>query len=79
METITLRLAGYALVIGPDGPGPVVRSPALAVDALLRNEVVRTPGRQAFRGRVRRLLAMRAVAGQGPDGQGVNWAATDAA
>ncbi|HRJ40432.1 MAG TPA: hypothetical protein PL105_01060 [Caldilineaceae bacterium] len=72
-DTVTMRLVGAALVIRPGGDGAVVRSPAAVVEALLGYEAVHVPARQAFRGRVRRLLAQRALAGQGPDGEGRNW------
>ena len=70
---MTLRLVGSTLVASVGGNGSVVGSPEMAVAALLRNERVRVPAAQVFRVRVRRLLAERALAGQGPDGHGANW------
>lgn len=73
MRTVTARLVGWSLIVRIGGTGPVVQSPEEAADALLRNEAVRMPKGLAFAGRVRRVIAMRALDGEGPDGDGRNW------
>lgn len=73
MRTVTVRLVGAALVTRMGGSGPVTDSPHEAADILLRNEPVRIPFNRGFAQRLRWVLSSRAVAGQGPDGQGRNW------
>lgn len=83
--TVVLRLVGAATLVGHrvqgearltscvGGYGIVILTPEAAADLLLSNQPVRIPAgdEQA----VRSLLAERAVAGRGPDGEGVNWGA----
>lgn len=73
MRTVTARMVGWTLVVSRGGSGPVVDAPAEAADALLRGERVRMPKGQGFAARVRRVLAMRALDGEGPEGDGRNW------
>jgi len=72
--TVTVRIVGWAsLVTSPGGQGLIVTNPEFAADALLRNEPVHIPGALIFVKRVRRVIAQRALAGAGPDGDGVNF------
>ncbi len=82
-ETVVLRLVGAATLIGHrvqgeakltscvGGYGPVAMTASEAADCLLRNRPVRIPAQ--WERAVRHVMAMRAVAGRGPDGEGVNW------
>lgn len=83
-DTVVLRLVGVSTLVGHKaqqgearltscvgGYGIVILTPEAAADLLLSNQPVRIPAgdEQA----VRSLLAERAVAGRGPDGNGQNW------
>lgn len=69
-----MRMVGSTLVGQIGGAGlPVVRSARDAAEMLLRNEPVRMPA-GAFVRRVRQVIGRRALLGQGPDGEGRNWA-----
>ena len=83
-ETVVLLLVGVATLVGQraqqgeakllacaGGYGPLVATPEAAADALLAGRPVRLAGddEQA----VRSALAARALAGAGPDGEGINW------
>lgn len=88
-ETVVLRLVGAATLVGQraqrgeakllccgGGYGPIATSPEAAADGLLAGRPVRISGddEQA----VRSMLAARALAGAGPDGNGLNWATAGA-
>lgn len=73
VRTVTARLVGATLQVRMGGDGPVMQTPETAVDALLNDEPVRIPAGRTFAQRVRRLIAQRALAGDGPSGQGQNW------
>lgn len=83
-ETVVLRLVGAATLVGQrqqqgeakllscvGGYGPLTATPEDAADALLAGRPVRlaSDDEQA----VRAVLAERALAGRGPDGEGKNW------
>lgn len=82
--TVVLRLVGAATLVGQPaqvgdakvmacggGYGPVVTTASEAAEHLLQNRPVRIPA--GWEPVVRRVMAMRALAGQGPDGNGANW------
>lgn len=90
METVVLRLVGAATLVGQrqqtgeakinacvGGYGPLVATASKAARLILQNRPARIPA--GWEGVVRRVVAMRALAGQGPDGQGVNWSGDSAA
>ena len=82
--TVVLRLVGAATLVGHKaqqgdaklnscigGYGPVAGSASEAADLLLCNRPVRIPA--DWEQVVRSVLAMRALQGKGPDGEGRNW------
>lgn len=81
--TVVLRLVGAATLVGHKvqgeaklnscigGYGPVAGSASEAADLLLCNRPVRIPAH--WEGVVRRVIALRALQGKGPDGEGQNW------
>ncbi len=83
VATVVLRLVGAATLLGHrvqgeaklhscvGGYGPVATTASEAADMLLRNRPVRIPADWEFV--VRSVLAMRALNGDGPDGEGKNW------
>lgn len=82
-ETVVLRLVGVATLIGHrvagdaklhsciGGYGPLAATASEAADLLLCNRPVRILAK--WEPTVRRVMAMRALAGAGPDGNGRNW------
>ena len=82
--TVVLRLVGAATLVGHrvkgdaklysclGGYGPVAGTASEAADLLLDHRPVRIPVN--WEGVVRSVLAMRALNGDGPDGEGKNWA-----
>lgn len=77
--TVTARLVGGAtLTAKSGGKGMIITDPDMAADLLLRNEPAHIPGGLFFRERVRKVIAERALAGEGPDGNGINWSGSDA-
>lgn len=85
MTTIVLRLVGAATLVGQrvtgearltgcvGGYGLLVATADEAADLLLQNRPVRIPDFPEFRQALRSVLAKRALAGAGPDGNGCNW------
>lgn len=82
-DTVVLRLVGAATLIGHrvagdaklhsciGGYGPMAATASQAADTLLSNRPVRIPAN--WEQVVRSVLAMRALQGAGPDGEGQNW------
>jgi len=82
-ETVVLRLVGVTTLIGHrmqgdakltsciGGYGPVATTASEAADALLRNRPVRIP--VGWEETVRRVMAMRALAGRGPEEAKRQW------
>lgn len=88
-DTVVLRLVGAATLVGHKaqlgsqrlgdakihgcvgGYGPVAATASEAADCLLRNRPVRIPA--SWEAAVRHVMAIRALAGCGPDGNGRNW------
>ncbi len=67
MKTVTVRMVGSTLVSRMGGDTVLVSSPELAAEMLLRNQPVRIPGGLPFVNRVRKLIALHAVNGSGPE------------
>lgn len=83
-DTVVLRLVGVATLVGHKaqqgearltscvgGYGPLTATVEEAADALLRNRPVRIAGEDEQA--VRSVIALRALQGRGPDGEGKNW------
>lgn len=83
-ETVVLRLVGAATLVGQraeqgeakvlacaGGYGPVAATASHAAGLLLKNRRVRIPAH--WEQTVRSVIAMRCLAGAGPDGDGLNW------
>jgi len=82
-ETVVLRLVGVATLVGHrvagdaklhsciGGYGPLAATASQAADVLLSNRPVRIP--MEWERSVRHVVAIRALAGRGPDGNGRNW------
>lgn len=72
--SVTARIVGGAtLATSPGGKGPIVTDPEKAAEVLLANGPVHIPGALIFLRRVRRVMAEKALQGDGPDGTGANW------